>query len=108
MDPCLVHTRPGTVVCGNPRAVKVLLFVVVVARWCLFFLSGFEAPWVSNPTVSSRVCAIPTVLRFSYLGEANVVGLLTEALTADVEAVLADETSRVGADTAKQRRRKRG
>ena len=36
----------------------------------------------------------------SYLGEANVGGLLSEALTADVEAVLADETSRVGADAA--------
>lgn len=36
----------------------------------------------------------------SYLDEANVGGLLTEALAADVEAVLADETSLVGADTA--------
>lgn len=36
----------------------------------------------------------------SYLGEANVGGLLTEALTADVESVLADETGLVGADTA--------
>ena len=36
----------------------------------------------------------------SYLDEANVGTLLTEALTADVEAVLADETGLVGADTA--------
>jgi hypothetical protein len=36
----------------------------------------------------------------SYLDETNIGGLLTEALTADVEAVLADETSRVGADAA--------
>lgn len=36
----------------------------------------------------------------SYLGESNVGGLLTEALTADVEAVLADETGRVSADAA--------
>lgn len=36
----------------------------------------------------------------SYLGETNVGGLLTEALTADVQAVLADETSGVGADAA--------
>jgi hypothetical protein len=36
----------------------------------------------------------------AYLDEANVSGLLTEALTADVEAVLADETGLVGADTA--------
>lgn len=35
-----------------------------------------------------------------YLDEANVGGLLTEALTADVEAVLADQTGLVGADTA--------
>jgi len=35
-----------------------------------------------------------------YLDEANVGGLLTEALTADVEAVLADKTGLVGADAA--------
>jgi hypothetical protein len=34
------------------------------------------------------------------LDEANVGALLTEALTADVEAVLADQTSGVGADAA--------
>ena len=38
--------------------------------------------------------------RLSYLDETDVGALLTEALTADVEAVLADETSWVGADTA--------
>lgn len=36
----------------------------------------------------------------SYLGEADVGGLLTEALTADIQAVLANETGLVGADTA--------
>lgn len=41
----------------------------------------------------------------SYLGEANVGGLLTEALTADVEAVLADETGLVGADAAVKKTR---
>jgi hypothetical protein len=35
-----------------------------------------------------------------YLDEANVSGLLAEALTTDVEAVFADETSLVGADAA--------
>ncbi len=35
-----------------------------------------------------------------YLDEANVGSLLTEALTADVEAVLADQTGLVGADAA--------
>jgi hypothetical protein len=36
----------------------------------------------------------------SYLDETNVGALLAEALTANVQAVLADETSRVGADAA--------
>ena len=36
----------------------------------------------------------------SYLDETNVGGLLAEALTADVQAVLADQTSGVGADAA--------
>lgn len=35
-----------------------------------------------------------------HLDEANVRGLLPEALTADVEAVLADQTGAVSADTA--------
>lgn len=34
------------------------------------------------------------------LGEANVVRLLTEALAANVETVLADETATVATDTA--------
>lgn len=36
----------------------------------------------------------------SYLGEADVLGLLTEALTAEVEVVLADQTGLVLADAA--------
>ena len=39
----------------------------------------------------------------AYLVEANVLGLLTEALTAEVEVVLADETSSVLADAATER-----
>ena len=35
-----------------------------------------------------------------YLDESNVRGLLSEALTADVQAILADQTSLVGANTA--------
>lgn len=35
-----------------------------------------------------------------YLVEADVVGVLTEALTAEHQVVLADKTSTVGADTA--------
>jgi hypothetical protein len=38
----------------------------------------------------------------AYLDESDVGRLLTEALTAHVEAVLADETGLVGADTAIQ------
>jgi hypothetical protein len=35
-----------------------------------------------------------------YFDESNVRSLLSEALTADVQAILADQTSLVGADTA--------
>jgi len=41
---------------------------------------------------------------WTHLDEANVVGLLAEALAADVEAVLADETGLVGADAAVEKR----
>jgi len=37
------------------------------------------------------------------LDESNISGLFSEALTADVEAVFADETGLVGADTALSR-----
>ena len=37
---------------------------------------------------------------FAYLGEADILGLLTEALTADVQLILADETGGVLADAA--------
>jgi hypothetical protein len=36
----------------------------------------------------------------SYLDEADILALLTEALSADVEAVFSDQTGFVGADTA--------
>lgn len=39
---------------------------------------------------------------FAYLLEADVVGVLTEALTADVQAVLADQTMVVGARAARR------
>jgi hypothetical protein len=35
-----------------------------------------------------------------YLDESNIRGLLSEALTADVQTILSDQTSFVGADTA--------
>lgn len=39
-----------------------------------------------------------------YLDEPNVLALLPEALTADVQAILADQTGRVGADAAVERK----
>lgn len=41
-----------------------------------------------------------TIRPVAYLVEANVVGVVTEALTAHVEVVLADETGAVLADAA--------
>lgn len=41
----------------------------------------------------------------AYLDEADVLGLLTEALTAQVEVILADKTGGVLADAAIPRRR---
>lgn len=40
----------------------------------------------------------------AYLDEPDVLALLAEALTADVQAVFADQTSLVGADSAKEER----
>lgn len=40
----------------------------------------------------------------AYLDETDILALLTETLTADVEAVFADETGSVGADAAVKRR----
>jgi hypothetical protein len=37
---------------------------------------------------------------YSYLDETNVLALFPEALTADVQAILADQTGFVGADAA--------
>lgn len=56
-------------------------------------METFVSSFVSCGRVSSRGVS-------SYLDEANVGSLLTEALTADVEAVLADQTGTVGADAA--------
>lgn len=39
----------------------------------------------------------------TYLDETDVLGLFSEALTADVETVLADKTSGVCADTADEK-----
>lgn len=70
---------------------------------------------LNPPSSSTIVCAFNgAVFRVSscappaskdsptHLGETDVGGLLAEALTADVQAVLADETSLVRADTASE------
>ena len=41
----------------------------------------------------------------SYLDETNVLALFPEALTADVQAILADQTGFVGADAAVRERK---
>jgi hypothetical protein len=38
----------------------------------------------------------------TYLVETNIVGIFTEALTADVQVILADQAGLMGADTAKK------
>jgi hypothetical protein len=48
------------------------------------------------------VVSLAPQISISYLDESNIGSLLSEALTADVEAVLADETGLVGADAAKK------
>jgi hypothetical protein len=65
---------------------------------------------VHNPAaVFGSVCCVAAEsqgLGRAYLDEANVGRLLAEALTADVEAVLADQTGLVGADAAVSKRKK--
>ena len=65
----------------------------------LMFVSSFNgtAAGVSFPLVIAQGW-----WAVAHLGETNVLGLLTEALTAKVELVLADQTSLVLADTAKE------
>jgi hypothetical protein len=46
------------------------------------------------------ICDVFVSISLAYLGEPNVLRLFPEALAADVEAVLADQTSFVRADTA--------
>lgn len=60
---------------------------------------GVELLTDPRPSVRSRA-RLRRETGESYLDETNVGGLLAEALTADVEAVLADQTSGVGADAA--------
>ena len=46
--------------------------------------------------------------KLSHLDEADVLGIVAEALTADVEVVLADDTLLVGAHAAARRERDKG
>lgn len=50
-----------------------------------------------------RLCAITSKVYATHLAEADLLRLFTEALTADVQAVLADDTTLVGADAANSR-----
>lgn len=68
----------------------------VVSGFRLTVLHGkLDQPQVSLAEYGAALAQIP-----AHLVEANVLGLLTEALTAQVEVVLADETGSVLADAA--------
>ena len=54
-----------------------------------------------NMSVSFKT--LPRVIDMSYLDETDIFGLLTEALTADHEAVLADDTSLMSAGAAAEK-----
>lgn len=58
-----------------------------------------EIPTVTKQ-MSLSLFAIPRRLTATYLDEANVGGAFSEALTANVQPILADETSAMRADTA--------
>ena len=47
-----------------------------------------------------RLVGVADLKVFPYLNETNIGALLPEALAADIETVLADQTSGVGADAA--------
>jgi hypothetical protein len=47
------------------------------------------------------VVSVEQPVRLAELEEANVVGVLTEALTAQIQAVLANKSTALSADTAK-------
>lgn len=78
----------------------------VLVHLCSFIPPGYRA----HSSVLSSSCvskvrrsgeqSLPYARARLYLGEANVLALLPEALTADVEAILADETGAVCADAA--------
>ena len=61
--------------------------------------SAFNFPKIPRKTSANPSVGIGGGF-WLYLDEADVGGLLTEALTADVEAVFADQTGLVGADAA--------
>ena len=60
---------------------------------------------VCSGQLQTKVMA-EAVAACAYLDESNVLGVLLEALTADVEAVLADETVAVRADAAEKREKR--
>jgi hypothetical protein len=54
----------------------------------------------NGATAIVRIGILEEREKMVYFDESNVRSLLSEALTADVQAILADQTSLVGADTA--------
>lgn len=48
----------------------------------------------------------PNMCGMSYLDEPDILALFPEALTADVEAIFADQTGLVGANTAVEKQNK--
>ncbi|KAM6522444.1 hypothetical protein FALCPG4_012104 [Fusarium falciforme] len=70
--------------------------MMIVYRYCRDDRSvSVRASYCRDPLGRGISCSFET-----HLVEANVLGLLTEALTAEVEVVLADKTSLVLADAA--------
>lgn len=54
----------------------------------------------NNLTVLQPPLVSHTLPLWYYLVETNIAGVLTEALTAEVQVVLADQSTSLGADTA--------
>lgn len=65
-----------------------------------FIQNHYEALLASLHTAKMDEKLIESQKEDGCLSEANVVGVFTEALTAQVQVILANQTSTVGADTA--------
>lgn len=92
------------------------IMVCLLVSWYVRFQSQvFELHCIALSKTQSRsdvTCSSKVEIRacllvcmdirvgMAYLDETDILALLTETLTADVEAVFADETGSVGADAA--------